>query len=56
LSELMFVEVVRRHLATLPPAQGGWLAGLRDDLVGRAGAPAPTQHDEFDFAPGEERL
>jgi AraC-like DNA-binding protein len=36
LSELMFIEVVRRHLATLPPDQGGWLAGLRDPFVGRA--------------------
>ena len=36
LSELMFVEVVRRHLATLPAEQTGWLAGLRDPVVGRA--------------------
>jgi AraC-like DNA-binding protein len=36
LSELMFVEVVRRYLTTVPPAQRGWLAGLRDPLVGRA--------------------
>ena len=36
LSELMFIEVVRRHLATLPPAQSGWLAGLRDPAVGKA--------------------
>jgi AraC-like DNA-binding protein len=36
LSELMFVEVVRRHLATLPAGQTGWLAGLRDRIVGRA--------------------
>jgi AraC-like DNA-binding protein len=36
LSELLFVEVVRRHLATLPPEQRGWLAGLRDPMVGRA--------------------
>jgi AraC-like DNA-binding protein len=36
LSELMFVEVVRRHLETLPAAQSGWLAGLRDPIVGRA--------------------
>ncbi|HET6984317.1 MAG TPA: AraC family transcriptional regulator [Myxococcaceae bacterium] len=35
-SELMFVEVVRRHLASLPPEQTGWLAGLRDPFVGRA--------------------
>jgi AraC-like DNA-binding protein len=36
LSELMFVEVVRRYLATLPAENVGWLAGLRDDGVGRA--------------------
>ena len=36
LSELMFVEVVRRHLAALPAEQTGWLAGLRDPPVGRA--------------------
>ncbi len=45
LSELMFIEVVRRHLETLPPEQTGWLAGLRDPFVGKAlsamhGAPA----------------
>lgn len=36
LSELMFVEVMRRHLAALPNEQTGWLAGLRDPIVGRA--------------------
>ena len=36
LSELMFIEVVRRYLGTLPAGQGGWLAGLRDGAVGRA--------------------
>jgi AraC-like DNA-binding protein len=36
LSELMFIEVVRRHLASLPAEQTGWLAGLRDPFVGRA--------------------
>ena len=36
LSELMFIEVVRRHLASLPAAQVGWLAGLRDPFVGKA--------------------
>ena len=35
-SELMFVEVVRRYLGSLPPEQTGWLAGLRDPFVGRA--------------------
>jgi AraC-like DNA-binding protein len=36
LSEIMFVEVVRRHVATLPAGQTGWFAGLRDDGIGRA--------------------
>jgi len=36
LSELMFVEVVRRHLQSLPAGGTGWLAGLRDEFVGRA--------------------
>jgi len=35
-SELLFVEVVRRYVATLPPENVGWLAGLRDELIGRA--------------------
>lgn len=35
LSELLFIEIVRRHLATLPPEQGGWLGGLRDENIGR---------------------
>lgn len=34
-AELMFVEVVRCHLATLADVQAGWLAGLRDPLVAR---------------------
>jgi AraC-like DNA-binding protein len=36
LSELLFVEVIRRYLAALPPENTGWLAGLRDACVGRA--------------------
>jgi AraC-like DNA-binding protein len=35
LAELMFIELLRRHLAGLPPGQTGWLAGLRDEIVGR---------------------
>ena len=34
--ELLFVEVVRRYLTTLTADESGWLAGLRDPLVGRA--------------------
>lgn len=36
LSELMFVDVVRRYLATLPAGRTDWLAGLREPFVGRA--------------------
>jgi len=36
LAELMFVEVVRQCLAEAPDSPRGWLAGLRDPLVGRA--------------------
>jgi AraC-like DNA-binding protein len=36
LSELIFVEAIRRHLATIRPGRTGWLAGLTDELVGRA--------------------
>jgi AraC-like DNA-binding protein len=36
LSELMFVDVVRRYLETLPVDRTDWLAGLRDSFVGRA--------------------
>jgi AraC-like DNA-binding protein len=35
MAELMFVEVLRRYLEELPPGQTGWLAGLRDEVVGR---------------------
>jgi len=36
LSELLFIEVVRRYLASLTRRHTGWLAGLRDPTVGRA--------------------
>ncbi|HJZ78432.1 MAG TPA: AraC family transcriptional regulator [Vicinamibacterales bacterium] len=36
LSELMFVDVVRRYLETLPPERMSWLAALREPSVGRA--------------------
>ncbi len=36
LSELMFVDVVRRYLETLPSDRTDWLAGLREPFVGRA--------------------
>jgi AraC family transcriptional regulator, alkane utilization regulator len=36
LSELLFIEVLRRHIAGLPPGTVGWLAALNDPVVGRA--------------------
>jgi AraC-like DNA-binding protein len=36
LSELLFVEAVRRYAEMLPASQTGWLAGLRDTHVARA--------------------
>jgi AraC-like DNA-binding protein len=36
MAELLFIEAVRRYVATLPDEQSGWLAGLRDPAVGRA--------------------
>lgn len=35
-AELMFVDVVRRHIDTLPSDASGWLSGLRDAHVGAA--------------------
>ena len=43
LSEAMFVEAVRCYLETLPEDRRGWLAGLRDPVVGRALALLHTQ-------------
>jgi AraC-like DNA-binding protein len=36
LSELLFVETLRRYIAELPSEQTGWLAGARDPEVSRA--------------------
>ena len=36
LAELTFVEAMRRYASSLPAEQRGWLAGLRDQHVGRA--------------------
>ena len=35
-AELMFVDVVRRHIEALPGDAAGWLSGLRDVQVGAA--------------------
>jgi AraC-like DNA-binding protein len=36
LGELMFAELVRHYVETLPDESKGWLAGLRDRHIGRA--------------------
>ena len=36
LSELMFIDVLRRYVESMPPQDSGWLAGLRDPAVGKA--------------------
>jgi AraC-like DNA-binding protein len=36
LSEVLFVETLRRYIALLPQNQTGWLAGVRDPEVGKA--------------------
>ncbi|MFI5372619.1 MAG: AraC family transcriptional regulator [Candidatus Eisenbacteria bacterium] len=36
MTEMLFVEVLRRYADTLPADQTGWLAGMRDVAVGRA--------------------
>ena len=36
ISEMMFVDAVRRHAERVPEENTGWLAGLRDRQVGRA--------------------
>jgi AraC-like DNA-binding protein len=36
MSEMIFVNAIRRHVDRLPEESTGWLAGLRDRFVGRA--------------------
>ena len=36
ISEMLFVDALRRHVERLPEESTGWLAGLRDRHVGRA--------------------
>jgi transcriptional regulator GlxA family with amidase domain len=35
LSEVLFVETLRRYINEIPPDQTGWLAGARDPAIGR---------------------
>ena len=36
LSEVLFVETLRRYINALPADQIGWLAGARDPVIGQA--------------------
>jgi len=36
LAELLFVETLRRYINALPPEEIGWLAGVRDPVIGQA--------------------
>jgi AraC-like DNA-binding protein len=36
MSKMMFVEVLRRYIESLPAEETGWFAGMRDPVVGRA--------------------
>jgi AraC-like DNA-binding protein len=36
LSEVLFIEVLRRYVESLPEGHDGWLGGTRDPVVGRA--------------------
>jgi AraC-like DNA-binding protein len=36
LSEVLFVETLRRYISSLPPEQTGWLAGARDPVIGQS--------------------
>jgi len=36
LSETLFVDTLRRYVASLPEQQMGWLAGARDPIVGKS--------------------
>jgi transcriptional regulator GlxA family with amidase domain len=36
LSEVLFIETLRRYIGLLPPKHTGWLAGVRDPDVGKS--------------------
>jgi len=36
LSEVLFIETLRRYISALPPDRIGWLAGARDAVIGQA--------------------
>ncbi len=47
MSEMMFIDAVRRYVDALPEDSRGWLAGLRDRFIGRA---LSLMHDAPSFA------
>ena len=47
LSELIFIEVIRRYVENLPPAASGWLTALGDPHIGRV---LKLLHDEPGYA------
>lgn len=56
LAELMFVELLRRHLESVSSADRGWLGGLHDPIVARALAmlhDAPAHHWTLDVLANE---
>ncbi len=53
MSEMLFVEVLRRYVDSMPAEETGWLAGMRDPSVGRALA---VMHDRPAEAWTVERL
>jgi len=53
MSEMLFVEVLRRYVDSMPADATGWLAGMRDASVGRALA---VMHDRPAHAWTIERL
>jgi AraC-like DNA-binding protein len=52
LSELLFIEAVRQYVEELPVEQRGWLAALRDPIVGRALGLLHSRHNEAWTAEG----
>jgi AraC-like DNA-binding protein len=47
ISELLFVEAIRRYIDALPAAEKGWLAGCKDPFVARALAQLHTAVGEI---------
>ena len=47
ISELLFVEAIRRYIDALPEAEKGWLAGCKDPFVARALAELHTAVGEL---------